>query len=163
MPTSYLTLADFRAFSLMPSTDVDELEARAPGFIAKQCEVATADIDSRLRKRYAAPFGSPCPVKVQAWCARIVTRVAYLKRGVDPTDPQFAAYVADADTAMAEIKEAADAQFGLFDLPLRQDTKATGLTAPRPLGYSEASPYVWTDVQASAAHDEDANGEGTYG
>ncbi len=163
MPTSYLTLADFRALSLMPASDVDELEARAPGFIARQCEVASADIDARLRKRYEAPFAAPYPVKVQAWCARLVTRVAYLKRGVDPTDPQFAAYVADSDAANAEIKEAADAELGLFDLPLRQDTTATGLRAPAPLGYSERSPYVWTDVQAAAAASEDASGEGSYG
>lgn len=163
MPVSYLTLAEFRALSLMPTSDVDELEARAPGFIARQCEVATADVDARLRKRYAAPFSAPVPLKVQAWCARLVTRVAYLKRGVDPTDPQFAAYVADAESVNAELKEAADAEFGLFDLPLRQDTTATGLRAPTPLSYSERSPYVWTDVQASAAVSEDGSGEGSYG
>lgn len=161
--STYLTLADFRALSLMPSNDVDELEARAPGFILAQCEVASADIDARLRKRYAAPFEAPYPVKVKAWCARLVTRVAYMKRGVDPTDPQFSAYVADAETAMAEIKEAADAKDGLFDLPLRADTTSTGLRAPAPLGYTEASPYVWTDAQVATARDEDAAGEGSYG
>jgi phage gp36-like protein len=160
---SYLTLADFRAISLMPSTDVDELEARAPGFLEAQIELASADIDARLRKRYAAPFASPYPVKVRAWCARLVTRVAFLKRGIDPTDPQWAAYDADATKAEAELLEAANAETGLFDLPLRADTTASGLTAPRPLGYSEASPYVWTDVQAAVAHDEDVAGEGSYG
>lgn len=161
--SSYLTAAEFRALSLMPSTDVDELESRAPGFLAAQIELASADIDARLRKRYATPFASPYPVKVRAWCARLVTRVAFLKRGIDPTDPQWSAYDADATKAEAEILEAANAETGLFDLPLRADTTSSGLSAPRPLGYSEASPYVWTDVQAAVAHDEDIAGEGSYG
>lgn len=160
--SSYLTLAEFRALSLMPASDVDELEARVPGFIAGQCEVASADLDALLRKRYDAPFTSPYPVKVRAWCARIVTRVAFLKRGIDPTDPQWAAYDEDAKTALAEAKEAADSVTGLYDLPLRSDTKATGLRAPAPLAYTETSPYVQQDVQAAAAYDEDASGEGSY-
>jgi len=161
--SSYLTLAAFRVLSLMPASDVDELEARVPGFIAGQCEVASADIDALLRKRYEAPFSAPYPIKVKAWCARIVTRIAYLKRGIDPNDPQWSAYDEDAKTALAEAKEAADSVTGLYDLPLRADTTTTGLRAPAPLGYTETSPYVQQDVQASRAYDEDASGEGTYG
>jgi len=163
MATSYLTFLEFRSLTLMPSGDVDALETASPGWIESQLEYWTAQIDSRLRKRYAAPFSSPYPLAVQGWLARIVTVRCYLKRGIDPSDLQFAEIKADADTAVAEIKEAADSNVGLFDLPLRADTTTTGVTKGAPRSYSESSPYVWTDVQSDSANYEDTNRRGTYG
>ena len=52
--------------------------------------------------------------------------------------------------AKSEVTEAADSEEGKFDLPLRQDTTATGVSKGGPLGYSEVSPYTWTDRQREA-------------
>ncbi len=158
---SYLTLAEFRTLTLMPPTDVDELDVRVPGFIALQLEIVSAEIDSRLAKRYAVPFASPYPIAVRGWLSRIVTRTAYLKRGIDPDDPQWQSYDEDAKAARVELLEAANSDTGLFELPLRSDTSVIGVSKGGPYAYSERSPYVWTSRQASAGRDEDAAGEGT--
>ncbi len=163
MTTSYLTFENFKSLSLMPSSDLDGLEQTSPGWIDSQLAYWSTQIDSRLRKRYAAPFSSPYPMAVQGWLSRLVTVRCYLKMGVRPSDEQFAEIKADADAAVAEIKEAADSVTGLFDLPLREDTTATGISKGAPLSHSQASPYVWTDVQADAARNEDQNRGGTYG
>lgn len=160
---AYLDLAGFKAITVMPAPDVDELEERVEDWIDGQLELVSADIDSRLRKRYAAPFSTPVPLTVKRWLARIVTRECYLKRGVDPLDPQWTSIEAAATKAEEEIKEAADSETGLFDLPLRADTTSTGISKGGPYGYSEQSPYVWTTKQARTGHEEDRNGEGTYG
>lgn len=159
----YLDLPGFRAETLMPGSDVDALDVRHPGWIAGQLESWSRQIDARLRKRYAVPFVAPYPIAVQGWLARIVTLRCYLKRGVDPNDAQFEVIKEDADNAVAEIKEAADAETGLYDLPLIEGSSASGISKGGPRSYSEASPYVGFDVQERVGRGEDRNGEGTYG
>ncbi len=159
----YLDLTSFKALTIMPADHADAIQLVAPGWIDSQLVYWSGWIDSRLRKRYAAPFESPYPEAVTGWLARLVTVRAYLKRGVDPNDPQFEEIRADAERAMTEIKEAADGDVGLFDLPLRADTTAAGISKGGPLGYSEASPYVWTDEQAATGRAEDSRRGGTFG
>lgn len=160
---AYLTVDAFKNLSVMPSAFVDELERREPGFVEAQLERLSAWIDTRLRKRYAAPFAAPVPAAVQGWLADLATERCYVKRGYSPQDEQSSTYASDAATARAEIQQAADAQNGLFDLPLRQDTTASGIVKGAPLAYTEASPYVFTDEQGRTGHAEDANGSGSYG
>lgn len=149
--TAYLDLNAFKARTIMPSTDVDDLESIANGWVLAQLEQASRWIDSRLRKRYDAPFEvATCPEIVKSWLTRLVTLRAYLRRGVDATDAQFDLIRADAASAAEEIKEAADAVDGLFDLPLKDSDKATGITLGAPFGYAEAGPYEWLDVQREA-------------
>jgi len=161
--TAYLTLAEFKARSLMPQSDVEALETAASGWVDGQLEYYSRAIDARLRKRYSAPFAAPVPEAVREWLTRIVTVRCFLRRGVDPADPQFAAIADDATEARAEIKEAADSVEGLFDLPILDTADASGVSKGGPLSYTEASPYVWTDKQVDTGRDEDSNGEGTYG
>jgi hypothetical protein len=149
--TAYLNLLEFKARTLMPSTDVDDLEAIAAGWVLAQLEQCSRWIDSRLRKRYDAPFDvATCPEIVKSWLTRLVTLRAYLRRGVDATDAQFDLIRADAESAAEEIKEAANAVDGLFDLPLKDSDKATGITLGAPFGYAEADFYTWVDVQREA-------------
>lgn len=147
----------------MPSEAVDELESVASGFLAAQLAAWSAWIDSRLSKRYATPFAAPYPIAVRMWLARIVTPRALQRRGVDANDEQYIDIRDDAKAAEAEVLEAANSEAGLFDLPLRGDTTATGISRGGPYSYSEASPYVWTDVQRSTGRDEDRGGGGSYG
>jgi hypothetical protein len=159
---AYLTLVEFKTLSVMPSVFVDEIEAVSSGWTLGQLTLESARMDARLRKRYAAPFDLPAPVCVQGWLAKIVTLSAYVKRGFDPTDKQGQMYVDDRNTAVAEIKEAADAVDGLFDLPLRADTTDSGISKASPRAYSEQSPYVFTDGQRRVGTQEDGNGGGTF-
>lgn len=157
---SYLTLAQYKALAVIPAEFITAIESITPGWTLAQLTSESAWINSRLSKRYAVPFADPCPEVVQRWLHRIVTVSAYLKRGFDPTDRQGAMYVSQRDEALEEIKEAANAETGLFDLPLRADTTASGISKGFPMGYSEQSPYAFADSQARVGRQEDDNGNG---
>lgn len=146
--------AELKALLIAPSAYVDEIESLEPGWVAGQLEFLSRWIDARLRKRYAAPFAEPYPVVLQGWLAALMDPLIYQKRGIDPTDLQLTTIVERRDNALLEIKEAADAVDGLFDLPLRNDTTATGIAKGAPLGYSEVSPYSWSHNQRESALDE---------
>jgi hypothetical protein len=139
----------------MPSIEVDAIEASTSGWTLAQCELASAQIDARLSKRYATPFGAPVSTIVEGWVTRIVTARAYQKRGANPSDEQQRNIFSDATDAWSEVKEAADAAAGLFDLPLRSDTTQSGIARGGPMGYSERSPYRWWTVQAEAGREDD--------
>jgi hypothetical protein len=147
-----VTLAEFRARTVMPGADVDDLEDQQEGWIAQQLVSIESEIIARLRKRYAVPFVEPYPEILKSWIVRVGTLRCYLRRGVDPRDMQFEAIKGDFDRALAEVKEAADAKDGLFDLPLRADTIDTGINQGAPMVYSEADPYTWTDVQRTRVY-----------
>ncbi len=161
--TAYLDLAGFKDLTVMPSEFSNAIETISPGWIDAQLAYWSMQIDARLSKRYATPFASPYPVALTGWLARIVTVRAWLRRGVDPNDQQFSEVKADADAAWAEIKEAADSNTGLFELPLRADTNASGVARGGPFGYSEQSPYVGFDIQRDVGRTEDSNRGGSYG
>jgi len=155
---AYQTLAEFRSASIMPGAFIDQLEQSEPGWIAGRLVYVSALMDARLAKRYAAPFKAPYPVAVCDWLARIVTYESWLKRGISPTDQEASEYKTQSDNAYADLKEAANSETGLFELPLRSNTDASGITRGFPHGYSESSPYVAFDDQARRGHQEDASG-----
>lgn len=161
--TALLDVSMFKARTLMTSGDVDELESVEPGWLAARLTINTSKIHARLAKRYETPFalpsGSPriaqAPEIVLGWLVDLTTEEAYEKRGYNPSSEQDARIAARAAEARAELKEAADSESGLFDLPLRQDATGTsGVTLGGPFGYSEASPYAWTDAQRDAVRDQ---------
>lgn len=154
--TSYMVVAEFRQRTIMPMLSVDELEAREPGYLQQCLDDWSAWINTRLAKRYDVPFGSPHPKIVLLWLTRLVTPEAYAKLGWSPSGESDRVSVLDpAARAMAEIKEAADAKDGLFELPLRADTAAGGVSRTAPITYTETSPYKWTDIQAETGRGED--------
>lgn len=154
----YNTIAEFKLRTVMPPGYVDEIETSQAGWLDQQSDSLARWIDSRLRKRYAVPFASP-PETVKAWEATLLTERAYLRLGADPTDKQTARIFEAADTARAEIHEAAEAVNGLFDLPLLP-TDDTAISQGTPLVYSESSPYVWADAQRVAGKAEDSSSYG---
>jgi hypothetical protein len=160
--TPYIGLTAFRAATLMPGVVVDELEAKAPGWIDGELTRVSRGIDSRLAKRYDVPFDTTNPPEaVVRWLVAIVTVRAYVKQGVNPDDPQFILYKEDRDAAVAEVAEAADSDTGKFELPQRSTESATAIARGGPYGYSETSPYVAFDLQADTGMDEDANRSGS--
>lgn len=162
MPSvAYLTIAKFKTLTVMPPSFVDAIETAQPGWLDAQFLYWSDWLNTRLRKRYAVPFTAPAPLAVEGWLARIVTVRAFLRRGVNPTDQQYADIKDDHDKAHDEIKEAAESETGLFDLPLRADLDTSGISQGNPLSYSEASPYAWTDVQGQRGRNEDQNGGGS--
>ena len=161
--TAYLTTTEFALYSTVPVEYLSALDTVAPGWLAQQLETWSRQIDARLSKRYATPFAAPYPEVVKAWLARIVAVRVYLRRGVDATDMQFAEMQADGTRALDEIKEAADSNTGLYDLPLVQGSASSGVSRGGPFGYSEQSPHVWMDGQARTGRYEDSNGGGSYG
>jgi hypothetical protein len=161
--TAYLTTNEFALLSTCPVEYTDALASSAPGWLEAQLEAWSRQIDARLAKRYRVPFTAPVPEVVKAWLARLVTIRVYLRRGIDATDMQFAEVKADADRAFDELKEAADANIGLYDLPLIEGSTSTGISKGGPFGYSEQSPWVAFDLQVDTARDEDRNRGGSYG
>lgn len=147
---AYLTEDEFKERTIMPGEDLDVIKSLAPTWLARALEDFSSEIDARLRKRYKVPFTAPAPAIVKRWLHVLVTPQAYRKRGVNPSDTQITSVDADAANALAEIKEAADCVAGLFDLPLLDTADGSAIVKAGPLGYSEASPYTWMDVQADA-------------
>jgi hypothetical protein len=151
----YLTFDEFKAISVVPASYIDEIETVTAGWVAKRILMLSAYIDSRLSKRYDAPFKAPYPFAVQDWVAKIVSLDVWMRRGVQPNDEEFAEYKAQAAQSYDELKEAANSEIGLFDLPLRADTSSTGIVKGAPLVSSEMSPYAWADEQARIGRQED--------
>ena len=149
------------AGATMPALTIDVKPT--PNFVELALQRNTAHIEARLRKRYAVPFAAPVPEAVNRWLAFLTTRDCYMRRGSNPTSVQDEkAIFGMAETADAEIKEAADSKDGLFELPLRDDLpQQGGVQFAAPLGYSETSPYVSTDIQVQTGVDEDSAGTGT--
>lgn len=155
---AYLDTPTLKLLSIIPPDYLDFIESSQAGWTAKVLERWSAWIDARLAKRYATPFGSPAPIAVQGWLSDIVTHEAYLKRGIDPTDQQVQDVAGARKRAEEEIKEAADAKDGMFELPLRADTTAQGISKGAPLFYSETSPYhTWSEQAADGKAEDDGD------
>ncbi len=149
---AYLVLASYRdTYSIVPGSYIDEIETDHPGWIDAKLAMWSQWLDARLSKRYVTPFSVPYPLIICGWLARMLDPEAMRKRGVDATDLQYSDVRQSAIDAAAEVKEAADAVTGLYDLPLLANSPAgsTGIVRPMPRAYSEASPYEWTSVQTS--------------
>ncbi len=154
MTTPYLDVAGFKARTLAPASYVDLVEDAETGWTLGQLTVWTSWINAQLRKRYVVPFSTPFPETAIVWLEALVTERIYLKRGVDATDAQMSRITELADKARIEVQEAANSATGLFDLPLRADTTADGITKGAPLFFSQAGPYAWTTNQREDAKDD---------
>lgn len=153
--TPYLDLAAWRLRTMMDPSRVAALEAKRPGFILLRLVGTTSKINARLSKRYAVPFVAPAPEIVNQWLTDLVTLDAEKALGFIPSSDQDQTIVDDATKAEAEIKEAADAEKGLFDLPLNEGASPVQTSAVArggPLSYSEPGPYEWTTLQREAAN-----------
>lgn len=159
--TPYLDVASYKALSLLQSALIDRVEAASPGFVLGHLVERSSFLNARLSKRYDAPFASPYPEAVTGWLVKLVDPLVLFKSGFRPADETALKITQRETEAREEIKEAANSDEGLFELPLRANTNQEGVTKGGPFGYSEQSPYVWTDGQGEAGHQEDTNGRGS--
>lgn len=146
--TAYIDVQYIKANGSFTPTAVDQLVSDL-GDITPIVEGRGAYIDSRLYKRYQAPFETPYPEAVRQWCCALVCEILLIRRGGNVGSELSDAVKAEADTARAELKEAASGETGLFDIPMRQLTPAdaSGIEHGGPLGYSENSPYTFLDAE----------------
>ena len=70
MAVPYLDINGFKLATIAPSEYVDFVETLTPGWTANRLLVNSGWLDSRLRKRYAAPFAAPYPDAVLDWLQR---------------------------------------------------------------------------------------------
>ncbi|AUX25149.1 uncharacterized protein SOCEGT47_056930 [Sorangium cellulosum] len=146
----YVTIEDVRDLGTLPEEDIDQLEAQYPGITLRLATKISGQFDARLIKRYAAPFQEPYPDSLVDNVARVVAYRLTLKRGFNPSSEQDQLIKEEKDEALAWLKEAADSEKGLIELPRRQETPggSSAIDKGGPFGYSEANPYLWTDAQA---------------
>lgn len=158
----YLNIAAFKLLSVMPSGDIDARETAQVGYVTAQLDSASGYIDAQLSKRYAVPFtGLPDNSIVFRWTTDLATYRIWQRRGWDATDAQAEQIKEDHDRALEQIEKAANSVDGLYDLPLASGS--SGISKGKPRVYSEASPYVSTDVQSAAGRAEDLARGGTSG
>lgn len=149
----YVTIEDIKDLGTLAAEDIDEIERLYPGVTLRIATKVSAHFDSRLAKRYAAPFQAPYPDVIIDNVARVVAYRLALKRGFNPSSEQDQLIEKEKEEALAWVKEAADSKDGLIELPARQATPpdVAAVNAGGPLGYSEPDPYTWTVLQAEAA------------
>jgi hypothetical protein len=171
----YMLVSRFRDLTIMPGADVDLIEAQEPDYLQNQLDLFAARIDAKLCKRYTTPFGDePAPAAtvrqsvpglIEDWLVSLVTPRAYAKRGVNPSSGElwFTEFVINpAVAALKEIDDAANGNEARLELPLKSTSEpGADVTRSGPLAYTETSPYVWLDVQADAAREEDTGRSGT--
>jgi hypothetical protein len=162
MSAVYLTDEEFRIRTLLPAAVIDGIESKTPGWLNAQLVGVSARVTGRLAKRYGVYTAPPYPEVIKQWVTDIVSFNAWLKRGVSATDATIESYKEKHDTAYDEMREAADSEVGLFDLPRVTDgATASGINRGGTRVYTEASPYVGFDVQADRARMEDRGRRGS--
>ena len=146
--SQYATLSDVQQLASMPAADVAALEAAETGIVDAISTAISGFFDSKLIKRYAAPFETPYPPALVFAVARVVAYRLWLRRGYNPTGELDAAIRQDYDDAIEWLNEAANSETGLIELP-KKDAALGGshVGAGAPLSYHEASPYTWADEQ----------------
>jgi hypothetical protein len=161
MPTSYLTDDEFKLRTLLPSTVVDGIESKTPGWLRAQIIGVSARVEARLGKRYPVWVAPDYPEALKQWVVDIVSANAWLKRGMSQTDDAFAEFKNRHDQAYDEIKEAANSDTGLFDLQRTVDgAQSSAIEYGGSHCYSEQSPYAALDRQARIGRGEDRGGNG---
>lgn len=159
---AYATIDGFKAQSVMPSSQVDQLEALEPGWLASKLASVSAYADTRLGKRLRVPLASPYSPTVVGFIVQIVTLDAYLKLGIPADDQQVQIVAKQAEDAHEALKEIADGQLSLYDLA-PSDQSVDRVEFGGVLAYSEASPYAHQDTQSERGKQEDRSRRGGSG
>jgi hypothetical protein len=147
--SQYLTANELDLYGCMPGEDREALEDQYPGITVAVIVGVSGVFDSMLSKRYGAPFETPYPDALKWNVAQVVAGRLMLKRGYNPESKQDSEIKEAHDLALQWLKDAADPEKGLVELPVKQINQPgnSAINSGAPLAYSEASPYTWTDRQ----------------
>ena len=149
--TAYIDYAFFQDHTIIDWSDLVEFQSQNPGRLERLFASWSRFVDGLLRKRYVVPFVAPFPVELQLHLTRIVTSEVMKIRGYTHGTSQKEVCDSDYEMSMEFFKELRDAEKGMLELPLKEQfPEAEGVAKGAPLGYSEQSPYEWTDVQVEA-------------
>ncbi len=124
---SYLTFAEYSVRSRIRASLITQAgSAKVEVWLAER----SSKIRARLVKRYAVDFTDPGATTdvLLGWLGALVDLDVQEYVGGTPEGREDAWIVKRADAAEAEIKEAADSETGLFELPLR-NTDPLGASA----------------------------------
>jgi hypothetical protein len=139
----YLTSTqEFCDRSVLNETEAAELEAKRPGWLARQRTIVSAYVDSRLAVRGDVPFMGAIPEAVKCAVADLITPRAFDALGYTPSDERQAGIGKREDAALLYLAEAADPVKGLVVLPKQQGLPELQPTSPTTNVYSEQSPFT---------------------
>lgn len=152
------TLAHFQEITVMDPDGVQAVVDRRPQYLEARSDARFNQIMARLRKRYdVAVMSANPPETVKLWWVALLTKDAYAARGFDPSAKDDEESILGAAREAEEaIKEAADSEKGLYELPLLQTLTTSGVSRGAPLAYSEASPYTAGDILRRDGSSEDS-------
>lgn len=123
MPT-YLALATYKQRTTIDASVVQLCENKGKD-VNWWLESGSAEIKTRLAKRYAVDFADPGPVPDQIikWLIRLVNIDVWECAGGLPEGREDGWADAARQQVYTELEKAADAENGLFELPLRNTDK----------------------------------------
>lgn len=152
---AYITVAEFEKLTSMSSVHVKTLKSNHLDFLHLVLEQASNIIDTMLFKRYAVPFKEPLPV-VKMWTAQLATAHAIKKLVVDTNNaPYLELFNTAAEEVKAMLMQVADAENGMFELPMREGSSKSGVVKPQRPFTADQSPYTALSRQSVLGSRED--------
>lgn len=144
---SYLTLAAYRSITTLDGSTVDLCAAKGKD-VQRWLDLDSAHIRSRLVKRYAIDWtevaNQPVPDKIIQWLILLVDIPVCKCAGATPEGRVDDWAREDQTRVNDELKEAADCENGLFELPLRE-TGASAIHIGVPHVVSYQMPWNYYD------------------
>jgi hypothetical protein len=148
---SYLTLAAYRSITTLDGSIVDLCAAKGKD-VQRWLDLESAHIRSRLVKRYAIDWtevtNQPVPDKIIQWLILLVDIPVCKCTGATPEGRVDDWAREDQARVNDELKEAADAENGLFELPLRE-TGASAIHIGVPHVVERLTPAGYWDTVAA--------------
>jgi hypothetical protein len=149
---AYLTLVQYRAITTLDGSIVDLCGTKGKN-VQRWLDLASAHIRSRLVKRYAIDWSEvanqPVPDKIIEWLILLVDIPVCKCTGAIPEGRVDDWIREDEKRVNDELKEAADSENGLFELPLREPG-VSAVNKGGPLVTSNTTIYGFFDAQQTA-------------
>lgn len=140
---SYLTIAAYRSKTTVDESLIDLCLTKGKD-VQWWLDGASEEINARLAKRYAVDFNAPGPVPlvILRWLIRLVNIDVWECAGGLPEGREDGWADAARKQVYDDLEKAADAENGLYELPLR-NTDALGSSA-----VNKGAPFVHEDATA---------------
>lgn len=143
-----LSFVDLDEYCELPRAYIAEA---GQAFVNRQISLLRGSIYNRLRRLYSIDsMVQSEPDIIKLWIAALVVLKIYRKRGIDPTDLQFQEFKEQAAFIEQQIDAAANAESGLYDLPLLNSNESAKRKI-KVLSSNQADPGAWKRVQQDRA------------